>query len=352
MGQEISMPDLTSYIKNLQKQGYSLQSIKETLLKYNYPEASIDKAIYNIRKPKVPIKFLIVIFLILLVVGIVIAFILYWPETQADLTVEITALPNEAQPGSTLPLTVTLSGSSSDVYLKAEILSKNERVALKSENFPLKPRHTMQISIPENVNPGQYTLKVSARQAGLLQEARKTFIVPGAKETCSDGIRNQNEIRTDCGGVCRPCQDTQEEEEEETEIVIDKPINTINVWDELDRIKALAETYPERAEKECADLQGTFRNKCYQNVGEIAKDAQTCDKISDDSGSDKSYTRDRCFSNVAKAVKKKLICENIQKESRKDNCYISFAIDGDYTVCDKIVNSYLKKSCNTLKGSN
>ena len=35
---QYKMPDLNSYIKNLEKQGYDIRTIKATLLRYGYPE--------------------------------------------------------------------------------------------------------------------------------------------------------------------------------------------------------------------------------------------------------------------------------------------------------------------------
>ena len=41
-------------------------------------------------------------------------------------------------------------------------------------------------------------------------------------------------------------------------------------------------------------------------------------------------------------------CADIISESKKDNCYVNFALDGDYSVCDKISNKYMKESCIAL----
>lgn len=54
------------------------------------------------------------------------------------------------------------------------------------------------------------------------------------KETCSDGIRNQDEEKIDCGGVCNPCQ----EEIRAKDLIINK-VFTINS-DNPETVEALA----------------------------------------------------------------------------------------------------------------
>ena len=44
-------------------------------------------------------------------------------------------------------------------------------------------------------------------------------------------------------------------------------------------------------------------------------------------------------------------CDLIVSESKRDNCYTTFALDGDYSVCEKITNKYLKQSCIALSQS-
>jgi hypothetical protein len=116
-----------------------------------------------------------------------------------------------------------------------------------------------------------------------------------------------------------------------------------NIWDELDRIKALANTNCEQAKQECNSIDADYVDKCLQNVGEVCQDANLCDKIED------QREKERCFSNVAKSLNKPALCENIQKDDRRDSCYVNFAIDGDYSVCEKVTSPWLKKSCETLK---
>jgi len=65
-----------------------------------------------------------------------------------------------------------------------------------------------------------------------------------------------------------------------------------------------------------------------------------------------SSDMDLCFIEIAYTSGKSIICESITTPGSKDSCYMNFALDGDYSVCSKVMNGYLSKSCNSLARSN
>ncbi|MBD3355386.1 hypothetical protein GF361_05380 [Candidatus Woesearchaeota archaeon] len=64
---------------------------------------------------------------------------------------------------------------------------------------------------------------------------------------------------------------------------------------------------------------------------------------------DLEIDRDICYDNLAEASQESSWCENIVDENRRDGCYAEFVLNGDYTICDKLTNKYLKESCYNLR---
>ena len=61
--------------------------------------------------------------------------------------------------------------------------------------------------------------------------------------------------------------------------------------------------------------------------------------------------RDSCYIEIVDASKQKDVCEKIVSDYRRDVCYVSFVMQGDYSVCDNILDFDLRQSCETLKES-
>lgn len=391
------MPDLVSYIRELQRKGYNIPQIKGYLLKYGYPENVIDHAIYNIShgteiKHTIHITKTGLAAIAIIVLGLITAsFFIFRPEKAPSelLDISIDSIDTAVAPGDFLSASIELSnmGSSNryDIYLKSEIFNENtkERATFKSETVALETTksHNINIRIPADAKEGNYILQVTGRLPPQAAIATAMFTIKAeqAEPTCFDNIQNQGEEDIDCGGPCQACKkcpscddndpitidycdaatnfecrhekpaecgDDICSETENTNTCPDDCIETAppgTIWDELERIKELANSNCEKARQECENIDTDFKDKCLQNVGEICLEPDTCDKIDD------QYYKERCFYNVAKALNKKILCENIQHEDRRNSCYIHFAVSGDYSVCDKITNEYVKKSCNTLK---
>ena len=63
----------------------------------------------------------------------------------------------------------------------------------------------------------------------------------------------------------------------------------------------------------------------------------------------RSYDIDLCFSQIALSSQRSVLCESVQDEGSRDSCYMSFAQEGDFSVCTQVKNNYLSKACNSLK---
>ena len=62
---------------------------------------------------------------------------------------------------------------------------------------------------------------------------------------------------------------------------------------------------------------------------------------------DEKY-KDSCYTVVSEASKSSKYCDTIISNTKRDSCYTTAALIGDYSVCEKITNKYLKQSCQSL----
>jgi len=125
------------------------------------------------------------------------------------------------------------------------------------------------------------------------------------EESCSDGLQKQDEIGVDCGGSCDPCSDTVKPDNEEI----------------LAKVNSLGTTN----EKESVRL---------------------CNLI------DNARLKDDCFLEISGFFDKPSYCERINSNSVTNICYMYFVQKGDYSVCEKIEDVYIKRSCESLQQIN
>ena len=386
------MGTLSDYILEMQKRGYPLSAIRDNLLRHGYAEDTIDHAIYNL-SPKssnhVALA-IIAFFLIILSSGAAFLFLRPAPAVPQELLdVSITELISTIEAGDFLSgkITITNKGSDKryDAYLKYEVFSESgERLTFGSETIAIESEktHDFSLRIPQDTVEGTYTFKASARYQTEQAIAQRQFAISkkAALPTCNDGTKNQDESDIDCGGICQACKSCPSECDDgdplsigrcdastgfkcvydkasicgdgtcaadESDIHCPDDCRRIeqkeNPWDALERIKKLALDDPAKSREECNIMKGNFKDICLQNVGAASKDANTCDMIEEES------KKDKCFIDVAVALDRSVICANVAKESRRDGCYAKFISRDDFSVCDKIVNGYIRQSCETLR---
>ncbi len=395
------MPDLKEYIKDLQKQGYPLQSIKGILLRYGYQEQVVDQTIYNLdHKPQfhlTPQVILAALGVILILSGSL-YFLIKPPQQipQKLLDVSIENIPLKIKPGEALEADVLFTNMGSrqryDIFTKYEIFDTgSRRLTFKSETLALEDlkNKITQIIIPENAKAGSYVLVVTARYQAEIAKAEQPFEIVSEQQqiqqsTCSDGIQNQGEEKTDCGGPCPACSACIEEcddndpatedicnaqtgfscvhkriavcgdkicESPETDITCPSDCTALqavsegNVWDKLDEIKQMANTLPQQALRECGNIEPSFKDQCLQQVGTVSQNADICNDIED------AMRKDRCYTEIAKTTEKVVLCEQVA-EKRRDSCYMNLALKEHFEVCGKINNPYQKRSCETLRDAN
>jgi len=125
---------------------------------------------------------------------------------------------------------------------------------------------------------------------------------PCNRETCNDGIKNQDETGIDCGGRCKSC---------DAGIVPDNQ-------EIIEKVKALGTVNEEESIRLCNTL------------------------------TDEDF-KDECYLQIAQIFEKHSHCDSIERASLSNVCYMHFVQLGDYSVCEKIQDVYIRKSCESLR---
>lgn len=358
---------LRDYIVEQRKRGVHDSQIKLQLLRSGHNPASVDAALARRHQKKFPTS-LMVLGLIVVIAALAILTLDYIdsPPQPILLDLFIQPLMVELQPGQDIVFSRLLSASGPSLFPDAELThsildsksgevlrSTTEMASIKVRN-PVKSR----FPIPGNLDPGFYLLQTLADYDGKRAVASflfKVYIrgdnpscfdneqnqgeenidcggpcdacdrcsndrwddeedgldcggpcIPCIRASCFDEIRNQNEQGIDCGGICRVCT------------LIDRNFRQLDPKEQLLEARELAKTDPDAALEHCRTSDGQAQ-------------------------------RDECISQVADETDDMTICSSIIIPSKKDSCYLSFALEGDYTVCDKITNVYLMNSCFSLE---
>ena len=391
-----------NYVRGLIQKGYDVSTIKSNMLKYGYTSNEIDEAIRYVYNPTVrheihlsKATIFVVIFVVISLLGAAGFYFFSQPKAPSKLLdVNLEPVSTSVQAGNEIVFLKEISnlGSSQryDVELRQELLEpkSGKVVTQKAETRAVETTGSSQtqLLVPKDTKPGDYILRVIAEYDG--KRAVATLPVKiiassqqGQKETCFDGIKNQNEQGIDCGGTCSQCAqqqpkgcddndfcttDSMENGKcvnkaivpccgnficEEQEICkmdceqIDQNFELIST-ETLNEIKETAKTNPSVALQQCSKMQvPDLKDTCISNIAEIQKNTNYCNQIKS------QRIKDLCFSNIAEQTKNNALCSEIKTDTRRDSCYAFFFVPAnmDFTVCSKLINEQVRQSCEQLK---
>ena len=351
---------LTEYITRLLKAGYAPGVIRNTLINAGYSPQEINMAMEytqstaTSRQKTVSItgKTLIIaisalILLILLVIG---GIILLSPKPKI---IELSVFPSKTQlhQGEKLSFLSKLSSAEereASVVLTCVLTDKrnNQAIASKQEqlSIAMEKSITTEIMIPESAVPGEYSLKatisyedkteqksfdiniIKKAEAGMVPQQGpepEAAAIAECPATCDDYNKCTNDFCEK--GICRhapitPCCGNG---------VCESGENVLNCVDDC---RERADTPEELTAKARVIVQTDPESA-----------AAVCSSIT------RAPQADECFSQVALSSGKNLLCENVQDPESRDRCYVSFALEGDFSVCTRIKNSYMSKACYSLQ---
>jgi hypothetical protein len=392
--------DIQTIKSHLLKYGYDITTINQHI---NYFLTTQKEVKHIIHLSKGTMLFFVGLFVfIVLISSLTYLYLKPIEPTKYLLDIKIDVLTTSVKPGEVLKFNIELSNlgiiKRYDVFLIHQVLDNTNRLITSKEEtiaIETKTSSKSEIKIPTTAKIGSYSIKTIARYHGKIATATDIFNV--IKETiepsCFDGIQNSDEQGIDCGGSCKPCEEekrcpktcndfnictrdycnkesnyicvnepikpccgnnvcepgegplicAQDCKEEITKTPEEEIFKGMSIFEKLDKIKEISKIDPELAGKYCsAIVQRLYKYDCYSNLAETTGLVSNCDLI------EKQRTREECYSIVAIKVNDSSICEDIVTDSRKDNCYMNFVIEGDYSICHKIINDYLRQSCEAL----
>ncbi len=394
---------LLNYIRAELAKGFDINTVKQHLIEHGYSSETVDKAIGHLyTKHHIPKNTVVLIVSIVLSLGLIFsAFLVYFnPEnTERLLDVEVDLYSTSLEPGEDLDFNVELTNLGSerryDINLRYFIRdSKNKVVNSKEQAIAIETTTSKRLSInvPEDGLEGNYDLQVIARYEDQEARASESFVVEKERieepeepqeiePNCFDNIQNGDEKGVDCGGSCQPCASCPSNCDDDNECTEDYCSYETNyeckhdtiedccgnsicedgedyencekdcgdiffgltMYDRIEKIKEIASTDPDLAGDYCKEIpQITYRDNCFVGLAEVTKLVDNCKYVEED------RAKDKCYEKVAEVTNDSKICERISTDSRRDSCYLTFVMNKDYSVCNKITNEYLRNSCNTL----
>lgn len=396
---------LVKYIREQIRAGYDINTIKGYLLKYGYTLSQINEALqfaypstevrHLIHPSKTTIALVVAVICSLALISVAIFVFVGGEKAPAQLLdIKVDLISASVEYGNDLMFTVEVINLGKarryDVSLRYEVYDlRDQFITSKEEAIALETRASSSVKLPlADIRLGSYYLKATASYGDKSAKATSSFrvvkkevekeeipkpIIPEPELTepekpiercpvsCDDGNEctkdycskeTDYECRHDkmgncCGnGICEDNEnyenclaDCKLPDEKEAEVFEGK-----SIWEKIEMIKDIGKGDKDKALQYCKGIEQTsFRYDCFTGVAISSNDYNICGNIEDE-----SY-KDNCYKEFATTNKNSDVCAKIVKDSKRDQCYMDFATKGDYTVCDKLVNKYLKQSCESLK---
>lgn len=362
--------ELLKYVENQLRSGYTQTQIRQALINRGYDPNIVQGAIDSVSMrslnsdsvqmnssyiSKSLSKQIIFVALGLSAIILLVFLSIFFFKKEALLDVMTSPEKQIYHPGDFVSFNIQIFNMGAkdkfDVTLNYRVLDKNDNLITGTEEtiaISTSASHRKEVRLPNSMKSGDYILKVFANYEGKIATSAFTFkiepkqinIQPIAKTinsslietqgnsqnnqkpnnqliaSCEDGIRNQDESGIDCGGICGgywyefTCN--QEPQKITTTPVI-KSVGAIIL-----EARNLAKTNAYEAMQICYDFSS-----------EISKDA--------------------CIKSVAQSSMQSIHCEQVINDNERDLCYYPFFMNGDYTVCEKLVTKESLETCAQLK---
>ena len=412
---------LLKYIEKQLKRGHSVQEVTSFLLQRGYNQLEINECVQQVYSNNVVLKSthkksltpLIVTMMVLACIIAGLAYFLFFANPKAEqptidfsLNFQKTSF-NEGE-DITFQRTIESSGSSDNIPMRIVYNIKDANggiVHTSSENFVLlgSSIKDMSFSIPQ-VKKGTYILIAKLTYGPFSDEKTSSFVIneealSQGQETCFDGVKNQGEEGTDCGGPCKAClrqcpifyddkddctidkcgpetnfipvyediipccgndvceaEESKESCKEDCETPSSGYFNdsitphvaivndNVPLTEKIERIKELSKTDLGTAVELCGAIVFSFyMDECFYEVAQETENENVCREIEEE------RTADKCYTKISKITENPTICTSVTSDLRRDSCYMRFALKGDYSVCDALIDDYYVKSCKQLR---
>ncbi len=347
--------NLKTYVERLFKQGYGKDAVRNSLLNAGYSPNVVEEAITAaLPQKKISTKLLLIIFFILLggaLTTLLILKLLQEPPAVLSQTTELYS--TEIKPGEEL-LVTTIITNPSQVHttglIDYTITGPEGTIATATEQFNVRDSVSIpkSIKLPDNILPGDYSVKstVSYLNTQITQSANFKITEKAQQIIPIEIVQEQ------------PIQEAEQEQktcpikcDDFNFCTQDSCINGKCEYTQITPCCGNAKCETGENTRNCAldcsekpPSPDDINNQAAQLAKtDIENAMKTCDILSQ-----QAYI-DTCLLKAAEASASKTPCKYIGSNDLRDSCYIPFAYNNDFSVCEKISNPSTRNTCFTLQ---
>lgn len=379
---------LLDYIKKELAAGYKPEAIRAYLMNYGYNPADVDEAMRiavqpaapaptpaapYIPTPKAPaapaagkkipiIPIAIGLVSVVLVVVLILIFFTGREEQAVVTTVKAAALDvktsilsSNLRQGDDVRFNLiinSLDGKAHDVGLTYDIINKNGiKISQKEDFFEVDTRVFEEkiVELPEDVEPGQYSLIVTGRYDGGDAKSILRFGILAAGAEIEEEVVEFEEVQCpsscDDGNVCTDDQCSAATGYQCVHFPQTPCCGNLRCEEYEDSNNCPTDCAPQVSEGAIPELTlpEMLANVKEKASSSIAEAESYCNSLTD------KNQKDSCFYQISQTSKQSKYCIPISSELKRDNCYSDFALNGDFSVCSRMTNVYMKESCFELE---
>ena len=343
---------LVEYVRSLLNQGYGEGVIRSTLLNAGYSPSEVDVAFRVVRGlsvRSVSTRSLVLVFGVLFVLALVIFGVLkFLGPSPADLSFSVGLFSSSFSPGQEVLVNVDISNSGGAVsgLIDFEVIGPGGRVAGKTESFSVVNSVSVPSSIvlPKGAPLGSYSLKVSLSYGVHSSSKSVSFnVVEGVKSSVaseslvSPSVESAIQVELSCPVSCDDLDfctlDSCVKGECVHRVVVPCCGNRVCESGEVCGVDC----------EGLVDVDATRVEAVSLASSDFSGAVNLCKSLG------ASYLVDGCLADVSEEGNSKSGCLSIVDVEVRDSCLVSFALKDDFSVCDDVVNQYLKNSCLSLK---
>ncbi|MEM3154675.1 MAG: hypothetical protein QW165_03880 [Candidatus Woesearchaeota archaeon] len=350
---------LIEYIQKLLQMGYDIGTIRTTLLNAGYSPYDVDSALRIAGAPgarKISTKLLVVVFIALLLIsGVVLLVLKLTRAPPAELSISVDLFSTQVVPGGNVVANVIIlnpSGTRTAGLIDFEVSGPGGVIARKTESFIVAAQASIPVSLgmPTNAPHGTYSLvaKMTYLNRPPVQVARQFDVVARVDEMAPGEIIEEKqeerarEAQLTCPGGC----------DDLNFCTVDSCVQGTCVHTPVTPCCGNRMCEPGESMSSCL-LDCSERPMSVDEVRKKASDAAAADvgRASEICGTlVQRALVDTCLIDVSESAQSKVPCASIVDAEKRDACLITFAYQGDSSVCKDITNKYMKNSCLSLAG--